>query len=105
MSRGHWIPPVANPPSPPDVPRPPDCSAKVPRRMFVLECERPMHPHAVENLHQSWKRLTKGTEVEGSQVIVLEPGLKLVELTGEGLPKVTVDSEGKLLFLEDKPNG
>lgn len=104
MGKDHWFPPVANPPSPPDVPRPPDCSAKAPRRMFVLECERPLHPHAVEHFREDWKRMTEGTEAEGSQVVILEPGLKLVELTGEGLPMVTVDSEGKLAFLEEKPN-
>jgi len=102
---GHWIPPVINPPPPPDPPLPPppkDFPGSVLKRVFVLECQHNPSPDFRRQFKESWEKVTEGTELEGSKVAILPPDLKLVELIGEGLPKVRIDAEGYLVFVEGK---
>lgn len=49
-------------------------------------------------IREHWESISKGTEIEGSKILILPPGMNLYELNGEGLPMVAVDSEGNFVF-------
>ena len=68
------------------------------KRVFVLESAKPLTDEAAAHIRSLWEFETAGTEIEGSKVLILGEGLKLYELTGEGLANVSIDENGKVQF-------
>lgn len=71
------------------------------RRVFLLESKVRLSKQRCENLNRQWERVTKGTDIEGSQLIAIDAG-RLLELTGDGLPKVVIDTEGNVAMTESE---
>lgn len=67
-------------------------------RVFVLETKGRLSPERLRATQKVWESITQGTEIEGSKLLAVD-GL-LFELTGEGLPKVSIDADGNLTISE-----
>ena len=45
--------------------------------LFVIECDVPMSRELVGRIREEWFAATKGTDLEGSKLLILDSGLKL----------------------------